>query len=266
MATKSEILSYADNTYGQAKYVSQEDKNDRIVYSLIDGEYGFQYTITSYVRRAGMDGSTFWYHEAKSSDFSQKYQQYILRALQTDIDKFKLETSAEFIPGSFPDLIFAEIRIAYSTNSETSQELIKELGLQISQFDTRNFFEESQILVTSNDESENLGTYFIGAQAYKNQRDIELDYYLERASFLLNTNSIVYLYTKDFNVNDVPALSNEQIAYVLGTDMETIHCYYFTCGGKEYFIASINVCESDGQIHQYVYNVSDKKSLTGKLP
>jgi hypothetical protein len=266
LTNKSNILTYAKHTYGLAEHVSQKSGENSITHTLKDKEYGFVYTIKSYAEAVGMDGSVFWYSENKSSNFEKKYQEYMLSQLDDYIKEKEKETNVVFEKGKYPDIFFAEIYITETTDISKAIDFIKELGQKLCEIDTRGYWKNNQITLMHENGYDKIGAFFFNNKVYKSVEEENVDYYMDRASQIMNIKEHVFLYQKPMHVNNVPGLKNEELVHVLGSDMTNINCYYFEYQGKDYIIASINVYEENGDIHQYIYCISDETSMTGKIP
>ena len=265
LTNKSNILTYAKHTYGLAEHVSQRSGENSITHTLKDKEYGFTYTIKSYANAVGMDGSIFWYSEEKSSNFEKKYQECLLSQLEEYIKEKAEETKTIVEYGKYPDIFFAEVKTTTESDIPKTIDFIKELGQKICELDTRNYWKETQISLMDEKGYDKIGAFFFKDGTYKSADEESIDYYMDRASQIMGIKNQEYLYQKTILVGDVPGLSEETIVHVIGTDMKNIECYYFSYQGKEYFIASINVYEDNNALHQYIYCVSDKISMTGRI-
>jgi len=81
IASKSSLLSYAEETYGKCKVIREEHSGKgkeeiRTLY-LEDNDTGLEYSVTSKFISQGLDGSVFYYSERKDSDFNEKYKNYV---------------------------------------------------------------------------------------------------------------------------------------------------------------------------------------------
>lgn len=267
LANKSSILTYAKHEYGEAEFVSKKDGENRVEYILKDKQYGFTYEIVSFAQSVGMDGSTFWYSEEKSSNFDTQYQQYILSEIKPYIDKKTEEINVDLKTSISPDLFFAEIQLKTESNISTAITFLKELGQKILEIDDRKYFTSSEISLVNQNRYDKIGSFDFSDGKYKSLEEEHIEYYTDRMSQIMKINKkeLQYLYKKEMLVQDVPGLSNESIVHVLGTDMENIECYHFNYDNKEYFIASINVYDKNNSIHQYIYCINERKSMTGRI-
>ena len=265
LTNKSNILTYAKHTYGPAEHVLQTKGENSITHQLKDKEYGFTYTIKSYAEAVGMDGSILWYSENKSSDFENKYQEYMLDSLKDYIDKKCEEIDLIFLKGDYPNIFFAQFQTTKQTDLSNAIDFIKELGQKLCEIDTRNYWKDTQVTLLGESKYDKIGAFFFDEKIYKSADEESVDYYMQRATQIMNIKEQEYLYKKVIIVDEVPGLHKETTVHVAGTDMKNIECYYFLYQNKEYFIASINVYEKNGRIHQYIYCVSDEISMTGKV-
>jgi hypothetical protein len=66
--------------------------------------------------------------------------------------------------------------------------------------------------------------------------------------------------SKTMKRSEVPGLSNENIANILGSDYSNVTCYYFSIGDTKYFIA--DACVMYGTTpKQYIYNITENRSM-----
>ena len=82
LASKSEILRYANKNFGSATVESVEKTDSKIKYVLKDNTYGFEYFITSTVSGDGLDGATFWYKETKVTDYDFQFFNHIVSSTE----------------------------------------------------------------------------------------------------------------------------------------------------------------------------------------
>ena len=162
LASKSSILTYVKHEYGEAEFISKENGEHKITYMLKDKQYGFTYEITSYAQSVGMDGSTFWYSESKSSNFDTKYQEYILSNVKSYIEQKVQETNTIFKEGISPDLFFAEIQLTNNSDTYNAIDFLKELGQKISEIDDRKYFSSSEISLVNKNRYDNEKEFYHG--------------------------------------------------------------------------------------------------------
>lgn len=88
LKTSDDAVAYAKIHYGSAEFISEEkDGDSKVVFTLQDKDYGFQYTVTSAVTEMNIDGSSFGKYESTSDDYLSCYRDFILN---DSADKFEL--------------------------------------------------------------------------------------------------------------------------------------------------------------------------------
>ena len=73
LASERKLLSWCKYSFGDCEMLDFTKEEYKHVGVLRDKEKDFTYTVSSYVTSVGMDGSTFWYEESRSSDFADVY-------------------------------------------------------------------------------------------------------------------------------------------------------------------------------------------------
>ena len=153
LASKQSILLYAKSNFGTAKYVSQENKEDSITYTLKDKEYGFTYEIKSYVYDDYYIGH---YTEEKTSTFDKCLQRYVLDELDEYIQTGVTTNNLILVDSNYPIAIFQTTK---DTNHDKAAEFLVELGDKISNFERNKCFEPYKIeLIDENEEV--IGYYY----------------------------------------------------------------------------------------------------------
>lgn len=152
LANKQSILHYAKSNFGAAEYVSQENKEDSITYTLKDKEYGFTYEITSYVYDDYYMG---YYDEEKTSTFDENLQKYVLTELDEYIKTGAKENDITLIESPYP---IATFQTTENTNNDKAADFLVELGGEISSFERNKCFELYHIKLI--DENEQVIGYY----------------------------------------------------------------------------------------------------------
>ena len=102
IAGKDEIISYAEEAYGECEFIREEADTQgegkyRTVY-LKDRETGIEYSVTSHLSSITIDGSSGPASESKISDYNKIYAEYVMDISGDEIDDFlknnKLEKSS----------------------------------------------------------------------------------------------------------------------------------------------------------------------------
>lgn len=137
---------YAEENFGSAELVSTDNSSDKaIVFTFKDKEYGFEYNVRSFASGKSIDGDILGYSEKKSSDFSEKYQNYIASQISSELEALEKKYRFEFrwYGGTSADvagtLIFDD---EYISNAEQAA---KETAASILSIDDRGYFKTVEI-------------------------------------------------------------------------------------------------------------------------
>lgn len=256
LADKDTIVRYAKREFGEAEYISEEEKKESITYTLKDTEAGFEYKIKTYVTSAIADGSVLWYQEDRTSTFQSAYQHYILSKLDSYLKEKEKDLGIEIVPGQLPYISFVEIKIGEMYNESNMINFLNDFSQKIKEIDKRNYFGNAGIELFSN--GTEIGEYSLEDNEYKTAEEETVNYFMDAAEKILDK-EVIFLDKKTLPKADVPGLSDENIMTVLGSDTENITCYYFTTAeDKKYFIADVNVYEKDfSTYHFYVKEIDN---------
>ena len=153
LASKSEILSYAKKNFGSATVLSVEETDSKIKYTLKDNTYGFEYFITSTVSSEGMDGTTFWYKEAKVSDYDFQLFNYVVSTTEVQ----------EFMQDAQISMENCRIYTTENTNLHNLKSIIMQIGEVIHRYDKKNVLEGELIFI------EDASGNWIGSYDYNKQ-------------------------------------------------------------------------------------------------
>lgn len=264
LASKSEILEYAQQKFGESTYLSTSKGDDSIEYSLRDNQYGFEYTIKSFVQPYGMDGSVFGYSEEKSSDFESIYCNYICAELSEFISKNEKELNVEFQRAKYVSYeYFGDVLVGEDVDIEAAIKFVENMANQITGIDDRGYFSNSEIDLKYRDGEELIGSYIFKETKFKTDEELSIDFYMDRARQMLKSD-VEYQRLETVKRSDVFGLSEFQIVSMPNTANDTkeyVNCYYFVSNNKEYFIADV-VIEDGSSIRQHVYCITDNCSFS----
>ena len=269
LSNKMEILIYANMLYGKAEYISAKEYEEGIYindeferyrpraieYKLKDDKYGFEYTVTSMVSSIGIDGTIFSYNETKVSNFDDAYAKYIMSELENWIKQEESNLDIVVIPGRYPESIFANVMVNENTNIDKAIEFTIDFGEKFMQIDDRKWFRESPIYLIDT-YNERIGLFETKEGCYKSNEESIIDFYIGRASVLLNARKkdLIYTYNKKLPLNEIKGLDEFTIEKYIGVGLEKAICYYFEYNKQEYFVVGL---EYPGWYYQHVYNVTD---------
>lgn len=266
--TKEEMQKIVEERYGEAELISVEDvqgserSQKKRIFTYRDKKYGFTYQVISHPNSVGMDGSTFYYDGA-SIQF-QHEEPFLAYFMEQEKDafaeqgielcdtlslsanystdrKFSLKSKMLVSTGDKwkEDMQFAWDRVrAYGNLPETAW------NYKIDVYDS----EKIEFCGTLNEDG------FVTAETQR------IEYYMEQAERLGDIQDIEYLRTERKRVSEVPGLSGQKFyEQDIPDNDRKVNVYYFTYGGKEYFIVDVWVAqklEEEGisSIFQYYQN------------
>ena len=136
--SKNDLIRYAETNYGKCTFVREEHKgsgNDKVrtIY-LEDKETGIEYTVTSRMDAIVIDGSTFGYQEYTSSDFAQRYSEYLLEEAESDISKLEQQFHMHFEYQTNA----LEINFNDRASGRNAEACAKEFDNTLSKYDVKN--------------------------------------------------------------------------------------------------------------------------------
>lgn len=245
-ATKSEIMRYVKDEYGESELIEKEEvSEDEIIYHLKDEEYGFEYYVKSSVNDILIDGAKFGESESKSSNFNSKYYEYITEQIQNELSKLEEEYQVDIVTSSEnydSSLIkyhtFADVYYLID-DLQTAPKLAKAINNLYKSYDERNYWKNNITEVYSKYENE-IGAYYLEYNTWK-PTQTENDYFYILKSKALNGDA-VYIRKEDRLFKNT-GLSLDDVADVSGEDKPTedtvVTYYYFDLDGKEFFVADV---------------------------
>lgn len=245
-ATKSEIMRYVKDEYGESELIEKEEvSEDEIIYHLKDEEYGFEYYVKSSVNDILIDGAKFGESESQSSNFNSKYYEYITEQIQNELSKLEEEYQVDIVTSSEnydSSLItyhtFADVYYLID-DLQTAPKLAKAVNDLYKSYDERNYWKNNITEVYSKYENE-IGAYYLEYNMWK-PTQTENDYFYILKSKALNGDA-VYIRKEDRLFKNT-GLSLDDVADVSGEDKPTedtvVTYYYFDLDGKEFFVADV---------------------------
>ncbi len=246
-ASKKEVLRYAENKYGEAKYVRTEEIDDKKVsYYFCDGEYGFEYCVTSSVNDILIDGAKFGETESKSSDFDKIYYEYVLVQVREELTELEKKYGVQILDGFHEEAqlgyqhLLAEV-YCESADDTVAPQVTEEINKLFAAYDTRGYWEYMN--VTAYDTAANrLGTYSYKYDRWLSPEDERDVLYYEEIQRL---NGEAKFVRKEQKVFKETSISLSDVADVLGeepiTEDSIVTFYYFTVDGREYYLADVLV-------------------------
>lgn len=251
LMTEADVLEFVASSYGDASIVdiSQSDEtagdDDRYVtYTLQDGEYGFEYTLTSSVRETVIDASrTGYYSEDTDCDFMDRYQEYIVGELD-DLDFYSTSLYGNITdPGLFGIRVHGE-----GTSDAVSQG--SDAAARVREIDGRGYFAAGHIDLYEG--SDYLGSCAVSDGSFTNRYDEQIEQMTRSFAVEVNMDSsdltgITYLRWERMQYKDVERL---QLEWLMDDDVsgdDWVTAYYFDYEGTEYFMLDARVHIEDGE-------------------
>lgn len=148
--------------------VNYENSGDSSYITLIDRQYGFEFTVISEMTTFGIDGSTAGEYQQTVSDFNKKYMECFYELYGDKIDGLKLDNNYGKLgrySSGFLDLY----------NSDPEDELAQ-LSKYLVKFDRRKYIQDDAYINVYNEDSERgrpVGRYYVRQGRYE---DINYDY------------------------------------------------------------------------------------------
>ena len=166
--SKRQLMDYARSTYGDADLVgSHSNLGKKIVtVTMKDKDTGIEYTVTSQMMDVTVDGSSFGKQEQTSSDFEEKYYDYLLEKAGDDLgvleDKYNFSYELDY--GTIT------ITFAYRESSKNAEEAARKFAEELKKIDIKQKMPSEYVLYVE-------GNVYIG---YDNS---EHDEYSESSEF-----------------------------------------------------------------------------------
>ena len=235
LLSQKDILKYVKRNYGTAIIEDENRTDDSVEYALLDKEYNFKYTCTSYKEEICIAASCSGNYERKTScDFEENYRKYIER-------KLHLNNIVEIY--SSPNLDKVLLSLHY-LNEDAAKNDIKNVINKIKSIDKRNYFVDYNIDIYDTNKREigkEIGTYNIKTGKYTSTYDKNVEqmtyYFAAVVNGSTNDKSgIRYLYYKKLQYKDVEGLKMEWLHDKSIKDDDWTVAYYFDYKGTTYFI------------------------------
>lgn len=118
LKTSDDALAYARIHYGAATLLNEQKEGDKkVIFTLKDKDYGFQYTVTSAISDINIDGSSFGKYESTYDDYMSCYRDFIL---EDSFEKFDLVKKKYNVETEIPDISLHSLMHIYWKSSEIS--------------------------------------------------------------------------------------------------------------------------------------------------
>lgn len=151
-AGKSALLSYAEETYGKCRLVSEEHSGSgtdevRTLY-LKDLGTGLEYSVTSKMVGQGLDGTVFGYVEQKDSDFNEKYKNYVYDLAEQELSELNTGHPAQVLLGEFGNKVIFDER----TSDEDCKAVCREAAQILADKDVKKYLAIDFMVYCENEE------------------------------------------------------------------------------------------------------------------
>jgi hypothetical protein len=252
------LRSYAKSMYGSAELIRSLSDDDSLTCYFRDEEYGFEYYIKSYKASVNVDGAIFGYHEAKASNFLEKYAQFLWDKIKNSSQHSNIAIIPEpsFVVGGN---ICGYIEVASDGDTQTGVDVVKDIGARLLALDTRGRLQESLLVLRGPDNTE-IGHFDFAQKVYLSEQEARVAWYRDKAQEILGSKDVEMGAIQTIAREDVPGLAAEEIVRVLGQDIDTVTLYYFKHRSKEYFIADISVLRNNYPC-PYVYCIHEGRPV-----
>lgn len=230
-AGKEDLIAYARKNFGACEYIRQEHsgiENDevRTVY-LKDKETGIEYSVTSRMNSIDVDGAIFGYTENKTSDFSSKYNDYLIDKAKTEIRDIKSRYGFDHEIKNGTNHLLFNSRVS-GNNAEKAAKGFADI---MKRYDTKGLF-PTEYLVYS-EIKVYVGYYDAGTDEWKASGEYEVidyvhDYYDKGARF---SGSLGCFLNQFLDHDEIDRLFPNHDSMPSGT------AYYFIGSDGEEFIA-----------------------------
>ena len=238
-----QMVRWCEREFGiEPTVVSSEKGKNEVTYVMEDTEKKFTYSAKSYATSRGMDGSTFWWHEEKYSDFGDKYRECFINTYGEQIKEIeaKYDVTISFEPYFYLARIEGNL-------SENVVNAATDLLVYVSEFDTRLFWKDKSVILYANDE-------YVG---YASETDVFVDAETEYNQWLLecaanemhvNVKRLDYIMTEVLSVDDIVGYDPDKLAHILGSDNDTkkeSKVVHFNYNGEHHWICDLVVYDEE---------------------
>ena len=251
--SESQIVRYANQTFGSAELVSTENaENGDRTCILRDKEYGFEYYVKSEMHDINIDGSKFGSTESTDSDFSSKYINLLKSTCQAQFDEIAQTDRVEISYEGYFDFM----KIKCTAEKSGFLEAAEKISDILISFDTRRYYKNQHFgIYDMNDKR--LGSYYIHEKKWVDADD-EYDYiYINEAK---QVNRKAEFVRKEKMLFKDTGLEPSQVTVFIGEPEYTyetpVQYYYFTVDGKEFFIADF-ITDYDASLIRHYSNYNE---------
>lgn len=214
--SKSSLLSYAKETYGECSLISEEHSGSgtdeiRTLY-LQDADTGLEYSVTSKMVSQGLDGSEFVHFEQKSSDFDEKYKNYVYDHAEQEMSELTLGHPGQVMLSD--SYLSNKIIFDSRTSDDDSKIVCRKVSEIIARNDVKNYL-PINFLVYCENEAICIGSYDYTNDTFESYEPYKvIDYVYENidkdAEFLSSTYGTPDMYLSNENLETI---GSDEIKY-----------------------------------------------------
>lgn len=259
IADKKELISYANENYGECTLVDEEASNDKRTIYLKDKEYGFEYFVSSYMDNINIDNSYFGSKQAVGSSFTKEYLKCFSENYKEQIsnleDRYEcnIEINKNYNSGLKEDAL-----IFLSINFDVNKDVLTNLNKCIKKYDTRNYLKNGIIYIKQNEGFK--GKYILKDEIYKTKSESNTDWALSTAFKIMkyskdididDEGELEFLYSEELDVHDIYGIENETLAYRIEDTDESLKnttVWHYSYKGEEWIIADC-IVEPEGNLY-----------------
>lgn len=169
---REQLISYANKTYGEGTFQGSKKKlKGKESFTTIimeDKDTGIQYTVTSSLVDVSVDGSSFGYVEQTTSDFEEKYCEYLLDKAGEDLDRIAGDYSFSY------ELDQGVIKIDFNDreSSKKAKEAVTEFDTALVSFDVKERRPKEYLIYA--DKTVYIGSYDASSDKYSAAGDFDI--------------------------------------------------------------------------------------------
>ena len=250
-STKS-LIREAKATYGPVKVISQSSGQDYSEVVLMDKTQGFEYTMSSGLMNVGMDGSSFGDWEHTSTDFHERFAEYVCNDAKMELDSLCGQYNATWEHVSREAFIMVQV-----SDPSDAKPLTEAIAGKLQPYNERKRLDLSAVWAKDSNEN-HLGSTPITTGIFRGPEEEKADEMLDVAKNFDSKSTYVKMEKKTLkdlgvNVNEVTA-SKAYSYYDEYPDEDhfQVKVYYFLDGnGRQFFICDFFVATERSDLEPY---------------
>ena len=169
---RNELIKYANDTYGAGTFEGSKKKlkgNESYTTIIMkDKDTEIRYTVTSSLVNVSVDGSTFVYQEQTVSDFEEKYYEYLLVLVESDLENLASDYGFTY------ELNYGVFMINFSDrdSAEKAEEAVSEFDKVLTRYDIKDLRPKEYLIYV--DETIYVGAYDASSDIYSESADFDI--------------------------------------------------------------------------------------------